>query len=72
MIPVTRLRIRQTRSGIGRIENHKRVLRALGLKHPGSVVEHGDTPTIRGMIDKVKHLIDVEVIEEETKTIETE
>ncbi len=69
---MTRLRIRQTRSGIGRIKNHKRVLRALGLKHPGSVVEHGDTPTILGMIDKVKHLIAVEVIEEESKTSETE
>lgn len=61
---MTRLRIKQVRSGIGRIENHKRVLRALGLRHPGSVAEHGDTPTIRGMIDKVKHLIRVEVIEE--------
>jgi large subunit ribosomal protein L30 len=69
---VARLRIRQTRSGIGRLKNHKKVLRALGLKHPGSVVEHGDGPTIRGMIDKVKHLISVEVIEEEKAPSETE
>lgn len=69
---MARLRIRQTRSGIGRIKNHKKVLRALGLKHPGSVVEHGDGPTIRGMIDKVKHLITVEVIEEEKAPSETE
>jgi large subunit ribosomal protein L30 len=62
---VAKLRIKQTVSGIGRIEPHKRVLRALGLRHPGSVVEHSDSPTIRGMIVKVKHLISVEVIEEE-------
>jgi large subunit ribosomal protein L30 len=69
---VTRLRIRQTRSGIGKLGNHKRVLRALGLKHPGSVVEHADTPTIRGMIDKVEHLVNVETVEEESRTGETE
>ena len=69
---MARLRIKQTRSGIGRLSNHKKVLRALGLKHPGSVVEHGDGPTIRGMIDKVKHLISVEVIEEEKASSETE
>jgi large subunit ribosomal protein L30 len=62
---VARLRIRQTRSGIGRLKGQKKVLAALGLKHPGSVVEHGDTPTIRGMIAKVSHLIEVETIEEE-------
>jgi large subunit ribosomal protein L30 len=65
VIFVAKLRIKQTVSGIGRIEPHKRVLRALGLRHPGSVVEHSDSPTIRGMIVKVKHLISVEVIEEE-------
>jgi large subunit ribosomal protein L30 len=69
---VARLRIRQTSSGVGRILKHKRVLRALGLKHPGSVVEHGDSVTIRGMIDKVKHLIEVEIIEEGTASSEAE
>lgn len=62
---MARLKIRQKRSGVGRIRNHKRILRALGLKHPGSVVEHDDSPTIRGMITKVGHLIEVEVIEKE-------
>ena len=69
---MTRLKIKQVRSGIGRLNKQKRVLRALGLRHPGSVVEHGDTPTIRGMIQKVKHLITVEKIEEESRTSETE
>ncbi len=70
MVKVARLRIRQIRSGIGKIEKHKRILRALGLKHPGSVVEHSDSPTIRGMIDKIRHLVTVEVVEEESKTSE--
>lgn len=64
---MTMLRIRQTKSGIGRLGKHKKVLRALGLKHPGSVVEHAETDTIRGMIEKVEHLISVEVIEKESK-----
>lgn len=61
---MAKLRIRQIKSGIGGLEPHKRVLRALGLRHPGSVVEHGDTAVIRGMVEKVKHLVSVEVIEE--------
>jgi len=64
---VTMLRIKQTKSGIGRLGTHKKVLRALGLKHPGSVVEHADTPTIRGMIEKVHYMVSVEVIEKESK-----
>jgi len=64
---VTMLKIKQTRSGIGRLGTHKKVLRALGLKHPGSVVEHADTATIRGMINKVHYLVSVEVIEKESK-----
>jgi large subunit ribosomal protein L30 len=62
---VAKLRIKQTISGIHSLEPHKRILKALGLKHPGSVVEHSDSPTIRGMVEKVKYLVSVEVIEEE-------
>lgn len=65
---MARLKIKQTRSGVGRLGTQKRVLKALGLKHPGSIVEHEDTPTIRGMIDKVPHLIEVEVVEKETES----
>jgi large subunit ribosomal protein L30 len=52
-------------SGIGHLKPHKRVLQALGLKHPGSVVERSDSASIRGMVKKVKHLVSVEIIEEE-------
>jgi large subunit ribosomal protein L30 len=62
---VAKLRIKQKISGIHSLEPHKRVLKALGLKHPGSVVERSDTPTIRGMVEKVQYLVTVEVIEEE-------
>jgi large subunit ribosomal protein L30 len=62
---VAKLRIKQKISGIHSLEPHKRVLKALGLKHPGDVVERSDTPTIRGMVEKVKYLVTVEVIEEE-------
>ncbi len=37
-------------------------VKALGLKKIGSTVEHNDTPQIRGMINKVTHLIDVEKV----------
>jgi large subunit ribosomal protein L30 len=69
---VKRLRIKQVKSGIGRLKNHKRVLRALGLRHPGSVVEHDDSVTIRGMVEKVKHLVVVDVVDDEGATSETQ
>lgn len=59
-----RLRIRQTRSAIGRNEKQKRTVRALGLKRLHQVVVVDDTPQIRGMITKVRHLVDVEEIAE--------
>jgi len=65
VICVAKLRIKQTVSGIGHLKPHKRVLQALGLKHPGSVVERSDSASIRGMVKKVKHLVSVEIIEEE-------
>jgi large subunit ribosomal protein L30 len=58
-----RLRITQIRSGIGRPEVHKRTLRALGLRHQGSVVQ-GDSPAVRGMIFQVRHLVSVQELAE--------
>jgi large subunit ribosomal protein L30 len=55
---VAKLKITQTRSGIGTPEKHKRTLKALGLKHQRSVVQD-DTPAIRGMIFQVRHLVKV-------------
>jgi large subunit ribosomal protein L30 len=55
----TKLEVRQVRSEIGRPHPHRRVLRGLGLRGPGSVVIVDNTPSFRGMIKKVMHLVQV-------------
>ena len=57
---MAKLKITQTRSVIGRLENQKRTIEALGLSRPNKFVYHNDTPQIRGMINKVLHLVEVE------------
>jgi large subunit ribosomal protein L30 len=57
---VTRLRITWTKSGIGYIREQRRTLKALGFRRLNQTVEHEDTPSIRGMIFKVRHLVRVE------------
>ena len=59
-----KLRIKLVKSGIGYSRRHKGTIRALGLRRLGDMVEQADTPVIRGMIDKVSHLVQVEEIEE--------
>ncbi|MDR1121681.1 MAG: 50S ribosomal protein L30 [Dysgonamonadaceae bacterium] len=54
------IKIKQVRSRIGCPANQKKVLDALGLRKIGRVVEHQASPTILGMVDKVKHLVSVE------------
>jgi len=54
-----KLRVRQIRSGSGKPERVKRTLVALGLKHHQDVVVHKDHPAIRGMLYKVRHLVEV-------------
>jgi len=58
------LRITQVRSTIKRLENQKRTIRALGLRHVYHTVVHADSPTIRGMLNTVSHLVVVERFEE--------
>jgi len=57
-----KLRITLTRSPIGYIKKQKVTVRTLGLRKLHQTVEHTDTPQIRGMINKVGHLIEVEEI----------
>ena len=57
-----RIKVKQVRSKIRRPQNQKRTLEALGLRKLNQVVEHDATPTILGMVNKVKHLISVEEI----------
>jgi len=59
-----KLRIKLVKSGIGYSRRHKGTIRALGLRRLGDMVEQADTPVIRGMIDKVSHLVQVEEIEQ--------
>ena len=57
------LRVVWTKSSIGCSERQKNTIRALGLRRLGYVVEHTDTPVIRGMIRKVNHLVEVQEVE---------
>ena len=58
------LKITQTRSVIGSLGKHKKTVRALGLKRIQDTRVHGDTPQVRGMIRKVRHLVEVEEVED--------
>ena len=57
-----KLKITQIRSAIGYVKKQKQIVRALGITKLYQSVEHTDTPQIRGMIEKVKHLIKVEEV----------
>jgi large subunit ribosomal protein L30 len=56
------LKITQIRSIIDELERHKRTIKALGLGRPNWSIVQNDTPQIRGMITKVRHLVKVEEI----------
>ena len=60
-----KLKVTQTRSTINRIESHKKIIRSLGLGKIGKSRIHNDTPSIRGMINKVAYLLKVEELKEE-------
>jgi large subunit ribosomal protein L30 len=53
------LRIRWVRSAIGNPVAVRQTIRGLGLHRLHETVERPDTPAIRGMIDKVRHLVEV-------------
>jgi large subunit ribosomal protein L30 len=59
-----KIQITQIRSGIGRQMKHRRTLRALGIKRHQQSVIHDDTPAIRGMINQISFMVDVQDIEE--------
>ncbi len=56
---MARLRIKRVRSLIGYERDQRRTVQALGLHRLHQTVEHEDTPTIRGMLHKVRHLVQV-------------
>jgi large subunit ribosomal protein L30 len=59
-----KIKIIQTRSVIDRPKDQKRTIEALGLGRPNYVKVHNDTPQIRGMINKVSHLVRFEEIKD--------
>jgi large subunit ribosomal protein L30 len=61
---MAKLRITYTKSSIGYNARQRATVQALGLRKLHQVVEHADTPVIRGMINKVSHLVRVEEVAE--------
>jgi ribosomal protein L30 len=62
---MTKLRITYTKSAIGYSQDQKDTVRSLGLRKLNSTALHDDTPSIRGMAFKVRHLVTVEELTEE-------
>lgn len=60
----SKLQIKQRVSVIGRPHPQRRVMKGLGLRGPGSEVVVENTPSFRGMIKKVLHLVEVQPVEE--------
>ncbi|MDX1387763.1 MAG: 50S ribosomal protein L30 [Acidobacteriota bacterium] len=56
------IRIRQVKSGIGSQRVHRETLRALGLRHHQDEVVQPDNDSIRGMVRRVTHLVEVEEV----------
>lgn len=53
------IKVKQVRSVINRPKRQKDTMVALGFKKMNQVVEHTDTPQIRGMVAKVSHLVEI-------------
>jgi large subunit ribosomal protein L30 len=57
---VATLKITYVRSVIGQKPDQERTVQALGFRHLNQTVEHEDSPQLRGMVHKVRHLVRVE------------
>ncbi len=55
-----KLRITWVKSGIGYADDQKKTLKALGFRRLNQSIVHDDSPSVRGMIIKVRHLVKVE------------
>ena len=60
---MSKLRITYSKSAIGYNEKQKRTIKALGFRKLYQTIEHDDSPAIRGMVEKVSHLVTVEEVE---------
>ena len=59
-----KLKVKQVRSTIRSSKKQKAVMEALGLHRIGQIREHQDAKNIRGMVEIVKHLVEVEQVSE--------
>lgn len=66
-----KVRIEQVRSGIGNPARMRRTLEALGLRHHQDSVVHQDSPALRGQIRRVRHLVKVTPVVEESQKPKT-
>ena len=64
---MTTLRIKQVKSGIGHRRSQRDTLRTLGLRRIGQIVERPDTPSVRGLVKTVHHLVSFEEVTETEK-----
>ena len=60
---MARVAITWKRSAIGYAKNQRRIIESLGLRRLHHTVEHDDTPSIMGMVFKVRHLVEVRPVE---------
>lgn len=60
-----RIAVTWKKSTIGFPQDQRRTIAGLGLRRLHHTVEHEDTPSIRGMVDKVRHLVEVSDVEDE-------
>ena len=56
---MAKIKIKQIRSEIGKIKSQRETIKALGFKKIGQIVEKEDTPQIRGMINRVNHMVEI-------------
>ena len=61
---MARLRITWKKSGIGFERNQQETIRSLGLRRLNQTVEREDTPIVRGMLHKVRHMVQVHEVED--------
>jgi large subunit ribosomal protein L30 len=61
---MAKINVTWIKSGIGYNQSQKRTLKALGFRRLNQIVTHDDTASIRGMINKVRHLVKVEESDE--------
>jgi large subunit ribosomal protein L30 len=59
---MSKLRVTYVKSSIGYNKRQKSTIKALGFRKLNQTVEHDDTPSIRGMINSVSHLVAVEEV----------